>query len=337
MTAAAAGNGPQADAGVRPVIRLGFAGFWESFDPRDNFFTRLLRRRYTLELGDDPDFLIFSYVGRRRREYRRYDCVRIFYTGENIAADWSACDWAFTFEHSPHPRHFRLPHWPFYVDPERLVKRPDHDPAAVLAGKRGFCAFVVSNPLCPVRNAFFHRLRRYKPVDSGGKLFNTLGYRVDDKQAFLRNYKFTIAFENESHPGYTTEKIVEPMLVDSIPIYWGDPLVGRDFDSRSFLSAHDGPSLDDLVDRVVAVDRDERLCLEVLGRPWYHGNRVPSCAAADAVLDQFSRIFSTPVEPVARRRSVSHLLGIDRLPAECASVRRRIQRKWRKLLYGGGS
>jgi len=326
---------PTGDA-ARPPIRLQFAGFWDGFDLQDNFFTRLLGRRYAVEICDDPDFLIFSYVGRRRREYRRWNCVRIFYTGENLEPDWSACDWAFTFGYSPHPRHFRLPHWPFYVDPAALVKPPHHDPEAILARKSRFCAFVVSNPLCRTRNDFFHRLSRYKPVDSGGRLFNTLGYRVGDKQAFLRDYKFTIAFENESHPGYTTEKIVEPMLADSLPIYWGDPLVGSDFDTRSFLSAHDGRSLDDLVDRVIAVDRDPALHRELLGRPWYRGNRVPRCADSDAILDQFDRIFATSVEPIARRRTVSHLLGIDRLPAEFASVRRRIRRKCQKLFCRSG-
>ena len=319
-----------------PTIRLQFAGFWDGFDPRDNFFTRLLGRRYRLEISDDPEFVIFAYVGKRRRDYRRWNCVRIFYTGENIQPDWSACDWAFSFEHTPHPRHFRLPHWPFYVDPTKLVKPADYDPERVRAGKNRFCAFVVSNPLCRMRNAFFQKLSRYKPVDSGGKVFNTLGYRVGDKQAFLRDYKFTIAFENESHPGYTTEKIVEPMLADSIPIYWGDPLVGRDFDSRSFLSAHDSSSLDDLVDRVVEVDRNPTLHAELLARPWYRDNRVPACADAGTILEQFSRIFSTPVEPVARRRTLGHLVGIDRLPAESASLLRRVRRKWQKLVRNAG-
>ena len=89
-TASSMAGGP-----TLPTIRLRFIGFWDGFDPHDNFFTRLLGRRYHLELCDDPDFVIFSYVGKRRREYRHWKCVRIFYTGENIAPDWSACDWAF--------------------------------------------------------------------------------------------------------------------------------------------------------------------------------------------------------------------------------------------------
>ncbi|MFM7244106.1 MAG: glycosyltransferase family 10 domain-containing protein [Planctomycetaceae bacterium] len=317
----------------RPAIRLGFAGFWDSFDHHDNYFTRLLARRYAVTVCDAPDYLIHSCIGRSRHDHRRFDCVRIFYTGENVPADWLSTDWAFTFEHDPHPRHFRLPHWPFYVDPQALVKPGDIDPGRIIATKTRFCGFVVSNPLCRVRNEFFRRLSRYKPVDSGGRVMNTLGHRVADKQAFLAECRFTIAFENESHPGYTSEKIAEPMLVNSIPIYWGDPLIGRDFDTRSFLSAHDCGSrttsalLDELVERVVAVDRDPALLAAMLATPWLRGNRVPRCVDESAVLEQFTRIFETPVEPVARRRGVARRLGLDRVPDAVGSLRRRLRRK----------
>ena len=107
--------------------------------------------------------------------------------------------------------------------------------------------------------------------------------------------------------------------------------MGRDFDTGSFLSAHDSRSLDDLVERVVEVDRNPALHLEMLGRPWYRDNRVPACAEAAQILDQFARIFTTPVNPVARSRSVVHMLGLDRLPAEMASIRRRIRRGYLKL------
>src|SRR5207249_8371440 len=45
------------------------------------------------------------------------------------------------------------------------------------------------------------------------------------KRAFISQYKFTIAFENSSYPGYHTEKILDPMMVDSLPIYWGNPCI----------------------------------------------------------------------------------------------------------------
>ncbi|MCX7412774.1 MAG: glycosyltransferase family 10 [Planctomycetia bacterium] len=319
-----------------PLIRLKFVGFWDGFDTHENVFTRLLARGHRVEICDDPDFIIYSYIGRRRRDFFQYDCVRIFFTGENIPPDWNACDWAFTFEHTTHPRHFRLPLWGLYGDPAALVKPLDYDPDAVLARKTKFCGFVVSNPLCRVRNEFFRKLSKYKPVDSGGKVLNTLGHRVGDKQAFLADYKFTITFENESHPGYTTEKLVDPMVAGSVPIYWGDPLVGRDFDTRSFISAHDSGTLhrgwlDDLVERVVEVDRNPDLHREMLARPWLRDNRVPACVDPEVILEQFTRIFATPVEPVARRRGLGRMIGLHRIPAELASIRRRIKRKWWKL------
>ena len=39
--------------------------------------------------------------------------------------------------------------------------------------------------------------------------------------------------------GYTTEKVVEPMLVNSIPIYWGNKLIGKDFNKSSMLVVED--------------------------------------------------------------------------------------------------
>ncbi|MFN7813130.1 MAG: glycosyltransferase family 10 domain-containing protein [Planctomycetia bacterium] len=324
--------------GPRPRVRIGVAGVWDSFDPADTFFTRLLARRYDVEVCADPDFLIHSCIGRGKHDHQRHDGVRIFYSGENVAPDWHSTDWAFTFGHSAHPRHFRLPLWALYLDPATLVKpattaADTATAAAAFAARPRFCGFVVSNPLCRVRNEFFQRLSRYRPVDSGGRVFNTLGYRVPDKPAFLAECRFTIAFENESSPGYTTEKIVEPMGVGSIPIYWGDPLVGRDFDTRSFLSAHDSPALADLVDRVVAVDRDPALQAALLAHPWYRGNRVPACADPDAILDRFTTIFETPIAPVARRRSLARSLRLHRLPAAAASLRRRIVRRCRKAAW----
>ena len=334
---------PAADG---PVIRLGYAGFWDSFDPRDNFLTRLLEQRWRIELVAEPDFLIHSCIGRRRHDHRRHDCVRIFYTGENVPADWHSTYWAFTFEYTDHPRHFRLPHWPFYIDPPRLLQPApgtlaSGDVEAILATKNRFCGFVVSNPLCRLRNEFFQRLSKYKRVDSGGKLFNNVGGRVADKQAFLAECRFTIAFENESHPGYTTEKVAEPMLVNSLPIYQGDPLIGNDFDTRSFLSFHDTPpgpgvspaaALDLLVERVIEVDRDPALLAETLTRSWYHRNRVPRCADAEAILEQFERIFTTPIDRVSRRRGPARLLGLDQIPDAARSIGYRLKRKWRQWM-----
>jgi hypothetical protein len=219
----------------KPRIQLAFSDFWPEFDPADNYFTRLLCARYQIVLSDDPDFLIYSRFGRRHRRYR---CVKIYFTGETDRPDFRVCDFAFSFEHWDRPEHYRLPLYAIRFCPTLLLKR-SFDPESVLREKTRFCGFVASNPKCPKRNRFFRKLSRYKRVDSGGRFLNNVGGPVKDKLEFVRRCKFTIAFENCSRPGYTTEKIVEPMVVGSLPIYWGNPLVHLDFNPRSFLNYHD--------------------------------------------------------------------------------------------------
>jgi alpha(1,3/1,4) fucosyltransferase len=276
---------------MKPSISLGFSDFWGGFQPHDNYFTRLLAARYNVQVSDEPEYLIYSCFGREHRRSRA--AVRIFFTGENRRPNFRECDYAFTFDHLERPEHYRLPLYGWYGEPDWLVKAAV-DAEQILTEKTHFCNFVYSNPRCKLRIKFFEKLSKYKRVDSGGRLLNNIGGPVADKWAFLKRYKFTIAFENDSHPGYTTEKIAEPMHAWSIPIYWGNPLVHRDFNPRSFINFFDYGSLDDLVDRVVEVDRNDALYCEYLREPWYHGNVVNEYVRKESVLAQFERVFSTP-------------------------------------------
>jgi hypothetical protein len=84
-------------------------------------------------------------------------------------------------------------------------------------------------------------------VDAPGKSMNNMksidefysGDMWERKKQFLREYKFTIAFENYVYPGYQTEKLYDAMQVSSIPVYCGDPLVGKIFNTDSFINASD--------------------------------------------------------------------------------------------------
>jgi len=135
-------------------------------------------------------------------------------------------------------------------------------------------------------------LQKYKKVDSGGKLLNNIGYLVDDKVAFLRQYKFTIAFENSCYPGYTTEKILHAFIADSIPIYWGNPLISRDFSPKSFINCHDYNSFDEVIERVIEVDTNNDLYIEYLTEPPFNGNRENEYVNEDNILRRFEHIFS---------------------------------------------
>ena len=48
----------------------------------NNFFIQILQKKYDVVYSDKPDFIIYGPFG---YEHLKYDCVRIFYTGENIS------------------------------------------------------------------------------------------------------------------------------------------------------------------------------------------------------------------------------------------------------------
>jgi alpha(1,3/1,4) fucosyltransferase len=106
------------------------------------------------------------------------------------------------------------------------------------------------------------------------------------KIAYQRSFRFSIAFENASLPGYTTEKLLDALLAGTIPIYWGNPRVDDDVPAGSYVNAHDFSSLAELADHVLEVDADEHLAAGYLGataKP-----RVGAAEMKQAICDLFA-------------------------------------------------
>lgn len=273
-------------------LRIYFADFWDSFDMQDNYFWNLLSERYQLVLDpQEPEILFYSYRGLldvRKKTFHRYKCLRIFYTGENLRPDFKECDYALSYDRLDDGRNLRLPLYALYDDYQELIHRPI--PEDVLKHKTKFCCFVVSNPNNPVRNEFFRLLSAYKPVDSGGRYLNTIGGPVSDKIEFMKPYKFVISFENESFPGYVTEKVYEPKLVDALPIYWGDPSISHDFNTASFINCHDYSNLQEVVERVKELDQNDALYLDTLRTPFFTNDQPNEFVDKERLLHFLSKI-----------------------------------------------
>ena len=299
---------------MKKSVKINFADFWPHFDRHNNYFTQLLSAAYTVEISDNPDFLIYSCYG---EEHLRYSCYRIYYNGENQRINWNACDYAFSFDYLDDERHFRLPNWIWYADP-KLLLRAKPAPEDILREKTGFCNLVVSNPLASKRIEFFHKLSTYKKVDSGGRHLNNIGGPVTDKLSFVRHYKFTISFENSSYPGYTTEKIFEPMLVNSIPVYWGNPLVGKDFNTASFVNWHAFGNDEAVIDYIIDLDKNDDRYLAMQAGTWYNDNVLPDCVTEENILKQFDKIIASkgkakPVAQTSKRFLYNALLQLHKV------------------------
>ena len=253
-------------------IKINFSDFWSGFDPKDNYFFNLLKEEFDVEISSTPDYLFFSVFGNNHQNYK---CKKIFYVGENIAPDMNYCDYSFSFDYLDNDRNYRLPHYLLYDNYHDLVNKKVDESLL----NRKFCNFVVSNGNCSDRNNFFNKLSKYKKIDSGGSLFNNIGYKIVDKRKFQSEYKFSITYENgEYRPGYEwyiTEKPFEAMCVNSIPIYKGGSKINEDFNTKSFVNFHDFKSEEDMIEYIIELDKDDDKYMKVLNEPWLIKNQIP--------------------------------------------------------------
>jgi alpha(1,3/1,4) fucosyltransferase len=301
-----------------PFITIDFTDFGHAQAKTDYFFYQLLRERFPVRVTDNPDFLFYSH---NSNVHRLYTCKKIFWTSEVDAPDWRECDYALTHRMLDDPRHLRLPLYADWVKAESLVRQAD-EAEQWLPRKTKFCCFFSTyvDRKTEHRARFFHLLSRYKRVDAGGKALNNLGFEVpfdpEAKLEFIKPYRFYIAFENQSVPGYTTEKIAEAMLARCVPIYWGNPRVVEDFNPASFINANDFPSLEALAERVAEVDRNDALYTQYLRQPFFHNNRPNEYFSRERILGFFGRIFQDPSPPVAapRKRLRGRWVWVKRNP-----------------------
>lgn len=250
---------------MKKHIRIKFVDFWDDFIPENNLFYQILAERYDVELSDEPEYLFYSVFG---EEYLRYDCIKIFYTGENQCPDFNLCDYALGFEHlTLGDRYFRLPicYLNRYQKDFLLMQEKHLKP---IPEKTGFCSFVYSNDRASeVREKFFNQLSDYKTISSGGRYKNNIGGPVADKLIFEQGHKFSFSFENSSYPGYCTEKLIQSFAAQTIPIYWGDPTVSETFNEEAFINCNKYNSWSEVVEEIKRIDNDPERYARMLATP----------------------------------------------------------------------
>jgi alpha(1,3/1,4) fucosyltransferase len=228
--------------------------------------------------------------------------VKIFYTPEYINPDLNKCDWAFGFnleENLKSKKYFRLPYYVFEGFGKNLIKFKEKSKK-----KKYFCNFIYSNEV-GFRNKFFKELSKYKFVHSPGKCMNnspaikssspensrSKSTWQKDKISYLKNFKFTIAFENLIEDGYTTEKITQPMIAGSIPIYFGNPKIGEEFNKKSFICVNDFKNFKEVIKKIREIDGNKDLYEKMLKEPWLIKNKENKYMDEKRILKRFKEIF----------------------------------------------
>lgn len=269
-------------------LKVRFTDIPWDFNPLDNCYIHALKRRYDVEISDEPDLVFYSVFGKDFFSYPK--SIRIFLANEPVIPNFNDCDYAVGWDSiSFGKRYIRQPPLVGFGEEsvyDLLHNRKDMRESAL---ERRFCNFVYSNATngigAKLRIRFCQQLAEYNPIDCPGTVLNNMKAGVEpryyqknkydakrfnrdwarSKIEFLRNYKFTIAFENVSLPGWTTEKLIHPLIANSIPIYWGNPKASEFFNPKAFINCADyNWDLDAVVKRVIELDNDDEQYMEML-------------------------------------------------------------------------
>lgn len=301
-------------------MKLGFSDMWGydeyQFNPHDNYFTDLFSG-FNLEItNDNPDLLIYSVFG---NDYKKYDCKKIFFTGENFSKEripdhYNSADVVLS-HYDDSEKEILLPLWVIFLNwfnkpqPRPLPSNPTYlvdfdliqnNRERFITNPRNFCAFINNSyvqdrvEMLEALNTQSHE-KEYQSVHSLGKLYNNMGGALrgseKDKVDALKRYKFTIAFENSYHSGYNTEKIIQPFEAGCIPIYRGGERVLKYFNEKAFIYSTN-LSIAETKDRVFDIfENREKYEAMLLEKPLILEN-IMSDFAPSVVLEKIKNILS---------------------------------------------
>jgi hypothetical protein len=291
----------------KETISIDFVDFWPNFIKNDNYFYHLLCQEFEVIITDnEPDLLFHSvdyFNEKNHLKYNNKKTKKVFYTGENQPANYNDSHFSFTFENNEDERNYRLPLWALHLNWFDVPHNEDRDQSYLysvdkflkkdlsnLKDKEWFCSFVATQPKGK-RVEFIPKLMSKKHIHCGGGLYNNIGGLLDgrgdqeNKINFLNYFKFNISFENTSNCGYVTEKIIQPMFTNTIPIYWGSPDVINDFNEKSFINCHRFQNDEEIIDYILEIDNNQNLYEEILSESWFIDNQIPEFVKPKNVLN----------------------------------------------------
>lgn len=147
-----------------------------------------------------------------------------------------------------------------YCGPEMLA--PMRRPACAKTARRPAVCFISAPIDRSGRTAYLRELMAHIEVDCYGQLLRNVELRQDlgrtTKLAVIGGYKFTLAFENARAPDYVTEKLYDPLIAGSVPVYLGAPNVA-DFvpGDECYINVDDFATPRELAAHLHALDADD--------------------------------------------------------------------------------
>lgn len=286
---------------IKKHISIKFVDFWVGFDPYENFITKILENYYIIDFNESPNYLFYSSFG---YDHLNFSGIRVFFTGENHVPDFNICDYAIGYHTLIFDDRFiRYPLYRLYSSFKLAKNKHIQNKLDFSDNKKMYCNYVYSNPNAnPIRSDFHKQLSEKYTVHSGGKIANNIGYLVSQKLEFQKKYLFTIAFENDTSVGYTTEKITDAFAARTIPIYWGNPQIKKDFNPKAFINVQDYENTDLVIKDILNISQNKNRIQGYLNAPIFTDEQRSESMLLEKKFELFLKnIFDQDINDAFRR------------------------------------
>ena len=150
-------------------------------------------------------------------------------------------------------------------------------------------SFVYSNSKPAHRNHYFNVLSQHFKINSGGKHFNNTNNEPIKKIEFLRQHAYDLSIENCFEYGHSTEKIIEPIVAQTIPIYWG--YIPEHINPKRYIQA--SPDPEDIIRHIHHLNDNPHIAQEILRQP---ALKEPHAIMKE--IDNFTNFLSNIVETI---------------------------------------
>ncbi len=118
---------------------------------------------------------------------------------------------------------------------------------------------------------------------------------VVNKHATMSNYQFCLAMENIALNGYITEKIIDPLVAHSIPIYFGAPDIKATVPESVFIHGQSYKSTSELIDKIRSMTSTEIEKMNLNGSLFLR--KQGSLYSTDSVADIFLEKIMSLINP----------------------------------------
>lgn len=142
-----------------------------------------------------------------------------------------------------------------YIYCNNFVNTLETKKKLITVPKNDVCV-IISNPRGKQRTEFLNELEKHFNVCYAGGYRNNVGgalkphYNTKEYHSFVNQYKFIISMENSREDTYITEKLINGLLSNIIPVYWGSDKVHDYINKDRFLNLKDIDNTNEVITKM---------------------------------------------------------------------------------------